>query len=85
MLGCQNRKKPFKLSPGITLSGDDGKLASSASTQHVSKVAKVGFHDCNQSCRCTARLTDDQFRLNLNKNLTSTQANLKKIPVFWVT
>ena len=44
MLGCQNRKKPFKLSPGSTTSGDDGKLASSASTQHVSEVAKVGFH-----------------------------------------
>ena len=44
MLGCQNRKKPFKLTPGSTTSRDDGKLASSASTQHVSKVAKVGFH-----------------------------------------
>ena len=38
MLGCQNRKKPFKLSPGNTTSGDDGKLASSASIQQVSKV-----------------------------------------------
>ena len=44
MLGCQNGKKPFKLSPGSTTSGDDGKLASSAGTQHVSKVATVGFH-----------------------------------------
>ena len=44
MFGCQNRKKPFKLSPGSTTSCDDGKLASSASTHHVSKVAKVGFH-----------------------------------------
>ena len=44
MLGCQNRKKPFKLSPGSTTSGDNGKHASYASTQHVSKVAKVGFH-----------------------------------------
>ena len=44
MLGCQNRKKPFKLSPGSTTSGDDGKLAFFASTQHISKVAKVGFH-----------------------------------------
>ena len=44
MLGYQNRKKPLKLSPGNTTSGDDGKLASSASTQHVSKVANVRFN-----------------------------------------
>ena len=44
MLGCKNRKKPFKLSSGSTSSGDDGKLASSARTQQVSEVAKVGFH-----------------------------------------
>ena len=43
MLGCQYRQKPFKLSPGNTTSGNDGKLASSASTQHVSKGAKVRF------------------------------------------
>ena len=43
MLGCQNRKKLLKLSPG-NISGDDGKLASSTSTQHVSKVAKVCFN-----------------------------------------
>ena len=47
MLGCKNRKKPFKLSPGSTTSGDDGKLASSANTQHVSKVAKM---DSTSSC-----------------------------------
>ena len=34
MVGCQNRKKLFKLSPGSTTSGDDGKLASSAGTQY---------------------------------------------------
>ena len=44
VLRCQNRKKPFKLSPGSTTSGDNGKLASSTGTQHVSKVAKVEFH-----------------------------------------
>ena len=43
MLGCQYRQKPFKLSPGNTTSGDNGKLVSSSSTQHVSKVAKVRF------------------------------------------
>ena len=34
----------LKLSPGNITSGDDGKLASSASTQHVSKVVKVRFN-----------------------------------------
>ena len=29
MLGCQNRKKPHKLSPGTTTPVDDGRLASS--------------------------------------------------------
>ena len=43
-LVCQlDREKPFKLSPSGTTSGDDGKLAFPASTQHVSTVAKVGF------------------------------------------
>ena len=44
MIGCQNRKKPLKLSLDNTTSGDDGKLASSASIQHVFKVAKVRFN-----------------------------------------
>ena len=34
MLGCQNRMNPQTF-PGNTTSGDNGKLASSASTQHV--------------------------------------------------
>ena len=41
---CLDVRIGRSLSPGSTTSGDDGMLASSAGTQHVSKVAKVGFH-----------------------------------------